>query len=249
MQSSFNLIKGKMVQSAETTTIETEYIPTAKQENGQEITEEDAKKYISSYEKIGQGIIEEAKREKEKYMLETIEKANELEKEAYNKGYKQGLENGREDGKKEAYQTYVPKAQEDAEKLAENATNLLKEAKKEYDNYIDSKKKEIIDMILNVSSKVLNREIQMNPNIQSMIEQALILSKGEKNVIIKCNTIHVIDLKNKIEEWKPVYNITGEIFVLADDNMVPGNAVIEKDSGRIEVGIEIGMEKIRESLT
>lgn len=248
MQSSFNLIKGKMVQSMEAKTIETEYIP-AKQENGQEMTEEEAKKYISSYEKIGQGIIDEAKREKEKYMLETIEKANELEKEAYNKGYNQGLENGREDGKKEAYETYVPKAQENAEKLAENATNLLKEAKKEYDNYIDSKKNEIIEMILSISSKVLNREIQMNPNIQSMIEQALILSKGEKNVIIKCNTIHVIDLKNKIEDWKPTFNITGEIFVLADDNMVPGNAVIEKDSGRIEVGINIGMGKIRESLT
>lgn len=253
MQSSYNLIKENRVLSGETKKIKTEYISKKLEEISDEtnesITIEEAQKYISSYEKIGQGIIEEAKRKREQYMLESIERANELEKDAYEKGYKQGLLNGHEDGKKAAFEKHIPEAKKEAEEIIKNATKSLKFASEDYNKYLEEKKKDILNLVLEVSRKVLNREILEKPSINSLIEQALYLSKGAENVIVKCNSIHISELKSNIEIWKPSYNIVGEIFLLPDDNMKPGNAIIEKDSGIIEVGIEIGMEKIKNALT
>lgn len=258
MQSSYNLIKENRAFSGETKKIITEYVIkpheiSAEGKKTQLVEEtlslEEAKRYVSSYEKIGQGIVEEAKRKREQYLLESIERANELEKDAYEKGYRQGIENGHEDGKKEAFEKYIPEAEKEAEQIIQNASDIYEYAKDNYSEYLDSKKKEILNLVLEVSKKVLNREILENPKINALIEQALNLSKGAENVIIKCNAIHVDELKKNIEIWKPSYNISGEIFLLPDNNMKPGNAVIEKDSGIIKVGIDIGMEKIKNVLT
>lgn len=253
MQSSYSLIKENRVLSGETKKIKTEY--QAKRhgdmsgEASDSLTIEEARKYVSSYEKIGQGIIEEAKKKREQYLFETIERANELEKDAYEKGYNQGLLNGHEDGEKEALEKYIPQAKKEAQEIIENAQKCLKSAREDYNKYLEEKKKEILNLVLEVSKKVLNREILEKPSINSLVEQALYLSKGSENVIVKCNSIHNDELKKNIEIWKPSYNIVGEIFLLPDDNMKPGNAIIEKDSGIIEVGIDIGMEKIKNVLT
>ena len=55
-------------------------------------------------------------------------------------------------------------------------------------------------------------------------------------------------MKNNISKWKVQYSVKNDIFVMADDSMEKGNAILEKPSGIVKVGIDIGMEQIRKTL-
>lgn len=252
MQSSFSVIKENRTFNSGAKTISTNY--DIKIENEEEVNEissketgvtyEEAKRYIESYEKIGQSIIDEASKKKDKYIREAIDKASLIEKEAYEKGYSQGQKNGYDDGFKEA----MDEAKEEVDNLISEAQSVLANAKKDYADYLDSKSEEILNLVIEVSKQVLKREISENVDISSMVEEALKLSKDEDNIIIKCNGIHVDELKKNIDIWKPSYNIKDSIFVLQVDSMEEGKAIIEKDSGIIEVSINIGLEKIKNAL-
>ena len=45
-----------------------------------------------------------------------------------------------------------------------------------------------------------------------------------------------------------INSIKEKLFILPDDEIHPGNAIIEKNTGKIEVGIDIGLERIKQVL-
>ena len=256
MHSSYNLIKEDRVENRDGMRIETEYFMPQDEalENDENlltfkgITYEDAQNYIKNYENIGQNILIEARKRKDEYLVEMLQKAEIIEKEAYEKGYKQGSQNGYEDGKKEAFDSTIPIATKEAKELREEAENILNSARNDYEDYLNSKKTEILELALVIAENILNREIKEKDGINNLVDSALELSKGEENVIIKCNPKHEEQLKNEILIWKTTYNIKGEIFIIADKDIRLGNAIIKKNNGKIEVGIDIGLERIREVL-
>lgn len=253
MHLSYNVIKNYNVESKEKVNIETEsIIQIDKSEenasNNLGVSYEEAQFFIKNYEKIGQNIIEDAKRKRDEYIVEMVEKAKVIEKEAYEKGYSQGVINGEEDGKKEAYESCIPNAIKKAEEIISNAEETLKSAKKNYEAYLEEKKSEILELSITIAEQVIKKELEDKAGLNSMLENALKDSKGLDNVIIKCNSVHIDEIKSQCETWKTINNIIGEIFVISDNNMKPGNAVIEKSTGKVEVGIDIGLNKIKEVL-
>lgn len=251
MQSSYSLVKRNYVLDGEKKTITTEYeVPNIMEISEDKLSEDEKerKKYISSYENIGRGIIEDAKSKSEAIKIAALEKAQEIEKEAYNKGYEQGKNNGYEDGKNEAIQEILPQAKEEAEKIKNEALTILKNAQEDYDKYMDDKSREIIELSFNIARKILKREVLKDEGIISMIEEAFEQAKGENNIVIRCNIKHCEELKENVEKWKKKYNISGEIFIMEDDNLEPGNAWVEKACGKIHVGIDIGFEKLEKAI-
>lgn len=252
MHLSYNVIKENRAVAREAKTISTESIIDVDSEilsegvNG--VTYEEAKAFIGNYERLGQNIIDDARRKREKFLYEAAEKAKEIEKEAYEKGYEQGLINGQEDGKKEAFDKYIPQATKEAEDMIANAEHILSSANKNYELYLESKKSEIVELAIAIAEQVLRKEVLEKDSINGLVEEAINLSKGEENIVIKCNTTYEEELKKQIPVWKKLNNITGEIFILADEKMECGNAVIEKKTGKVVVGIDIGLEKIKEAI-
>ena len=253
MHSSYNLIKSNRVLNKDAKNIETEFYINKEGDNIENlehngVTYEEAQNFIGNYEKIGQSIIREAQSKRDSFLFETTAKAEEIERNAYEKGYKQGIQNGYDDGKKEGYDSCIPEAMKEAEEIREKAEMILKSARDSYESYLNSKKQEILELSMTIAENILCREIKDKDGINNLVESALGLSKGEENVIIKCNPEHEEDIKKEIFVWKVTYNIQGETFVLPDDNILPGNAIIEKNTGKIEVGIDIGLDRIREVL-
>ena len=261
MLSSCNIIKNPKKISEKKVIISTEYefpkeepIIVENEEEKEKIEEkiqltiEEAEKMLENYKSIGTKIIQEAQKNKDSVMAEAKEKAVAIEKEAYEKGYEEGVRNGHEDGKKEAYESCLPEAEREANELKENAENILKDARKDYEDYLDSKKGEILDLAISIAEKILKKEIIKKTGINNLVEEAIELSKGEENVIVKCNSKHEEELRNNISLWKTTYNIKGEIFIIVDNDMEAGNAIIEKKSGKIKVGYDVGMEKIKKAL-
>ena len=252
MQSSYNFITKNQALSGNSKTISTEYIKKRNsikeelQDSGKRV--EEIQELMDIYESIGKNIILDAQRKRDEFMIEAIARSEAMEKEAYEKGYNQGLDNGFEDGKNEAIEKFFPEAERRAEELVRNAENILSKAEDDYYSYMESKKEEIIRLSLTIAKQVLKREVTSEGGLSDLVEEAIELSKGEDNVIIKCNHIHEEEIREKIPVWKANYSIKGEIFVLAKDGIEVGNAFIEKSSGKMQVGIDIGLEEIEKAI-
>ena len=174
--------------------------------------------------------------------------ANAAEKKAYEKGYEQGLQNGYDDGYKKAYDETIDVAKAEAADIVSKAELLLKSAHENYSKYLEAKKVDVVKLALEIAESIAQKALSNDDSMNLIIEEAFKISKGEDNVILKVNSIHVEELKSEVQRWKISYGIKNEIFIMADDFMEPGNAILEKPSGIIKVGVDIGMEQIRDAL-
>jgi len=257
MQSSYNLIKKGIAKQGDSKVISTEYnikkpvfevIETEKEEEDVKVPQIDPEELIKRYEDIGQRIIQDAKKEKQVIVLRAQMDANVAEKNAYEKGYAQGLENGYDDGYKKAYDETIEAAKAEAAEIINKAEQLLKSAHENYEEYLENKKLEVLKLALEIAESIAQKALSKEDSLNSIVEEAFKISKGEENVILKVNSIHVESIKAQVEKWKIAYGIKNEIFVLVDDFMEPGNAILEKSSGVVKVGIEVGMEQIRKAI-
>lgn len=264
MQSSYSLIKKGLAKEGDSIRISTEYkfkhLEVDKEdyetENLNEIVESeevkvpevDPEEVLKRYEDIGQRIIQDAKREKQVITLKAQMDADVAEKKAYEKGYDQGIQNGYDDGYKKAYDETIEAAKAEAASIVETAELLLKSAHENYCEYLEDKKVEVVNLALLIAESIAQKALSDEDSMNSIVEEAFKISKGEDNVILKVNSIHVEELKSQIEKWKISYGIKNEIFILNDDTLEPGNAILEKPSGIVKVGVEIGMEQIRKAL-
>lgn len=252
MQSSYNIIKSSFTKESEKKIISTEYvvknyIPEEIEPEEIEVVEEepriDPEEVLRKYEDIGKRIIQDAQREKEGMILKMQLNADKAEKEAYEKGYNQGIQNGYDDGYKKAYEETIEKAKFEAEEIINNAETLLKSARENYSEYLESKKTDVIKLALEIAGNITREKLSKENSMNVLIEEAFKISKGEESIIIKANSFHCEELKNNISKWKVQYSVKNDIFVMADDSMEKGNAILEKPSG-----IDIGMEQIRKTL-
>lgn len=237
MQSSYNIIKSSFTKESEKKIISTEYvvknyIPEEIEPEEIEVVEEepriDPEEVLRKYEDIGKRIIQDAQREKEGMILKMQLNADKAEK--------------------EAYEETIEKAKFEAEEIINNAETLLKSARENYSEYLESKKTDVIKLALEIAGNITREKLSKENSMNVLIEEAFKISKGEESIIIKANSFHCEELKNNISKWKVQYSVKNDIFVMADDSMEKGNAILEKPSGIVKVGIDIGMEQIRKTL-
>lgn len=260
MQSSYRVIKKNFTQNGHKKVIETEYEvkkyiseepideENSHEENIIQAPKIDPEELMRRYEDIGQRILQDAKNEKQALLLRAQMDANVAEKEAYKKGYEQGVKNGYEDGYKKAYDETIAAAKAEAEEIVAKAELLLRSAHENYSQYLEDKKKDVIRLALEIAGNIAKRELSHEDSMNSIIEQAFIVSKGEENIILRANSIHIEALKSQTSKWKIAYGIKNEIFIIEDNFIEPGNAILEKTSGVVKVGLDIGMEQIKKEI-
>lgn len=256
MQLSYNLIKNKSEDIVEKKEIKTSYISKAEKEEKIEKIENEKKEsgydIKKSYENLGANIIKKAKNEAESLIMESRRLAFEIEKDAYEKGHDQGDKNGYEDGFRKGYEEAVERVNRETEeavkKYIDDANEVLLKASEDYKNYLEAKEKDIIKLALNIAKIIANKEVTLPEGLHPLIEEVLNESKGEENLIIRCNPDHVEAINNKKEYYKNAYALKGDIFILEDPLMEPGNAILEKTTGKSVVGIDIAIEKLEEGL-
>ncbi|MDV4149704.1 flagellar biosynthesis/type III secretory pathway-like protein [Clostridium sp. AL.422] len=248
MQSSCNLIKNSSALKSSKKIIETNYRTNSEVE---EIEDEQCRieyEIKKNYETLGANIIKKAKLEAEEIMIKSRKMASEVEKIAYEEGYKQGKSNGFEDGYNEGLEKVRRDTEQEIRINIEKSEEILKKANEEYKEYLLTKEKEIIKLAFNMASIIAKRELEASEGIITLIENILEEAKGEENIIIRCNNVHVKDINEKINYYKKAYAIKGEIFILEDTLMEPGNAVIDKGTGKAFVGLDVALEKLENEL-
>lgn len=252
MQSYYNLVKEESTLNSDKKKIKTNYT-----KKSEETEDEFSRSYIEneikkSYESLGENIIKRSKMEAEKIIMDSRRVAVDIEREAYEKGYIKGQENGYEDGFKDGYNKGLEQINLDTEAevkaVINKAEEILKSSNAEYKNYINEKQEEIIKLAFEMAKVIAEKELTEKEGILPIIEKILNDSKGEENIIIRCNSTHIEAIEEKISYYKKAYAIRGEIFVLEDPLMEAGNATIEKNTGKAVIGLDIGFERLEEAL-
>lgn len=246
MQSSYNVIKNHYVVTEGKKEICTKAPLViddfeAEQEEKIENTIENTKEALVSFKNIARDIVENAHIESNKIIVEATERAKEIEVEAFNNASSKGYDDGYNIGYKEG----MEKAVAEGEAIIKNANKVLVNAKLEYKNYIEEKEIHIRELIYQMTSSVLKREVEDSEAINEIIFDALLEEKNEEYFIIKCNSNHLSSLKGEVENMKNKLAFTGDIFVIEDNSLDNGAATIEKGSGKILVDMGMSVKNLR----
>jgi flagellar assembly protein FliH len=252
MQSLYNVIKKDNVVSNGNKEIKTETTDIKHQETNEENVDQKSEKNdesttkrdIESYERLVKIMIENARRQSEEIFSKAYEEAKVIEIEAFNKAYAEGMEQGYKD----AYEENLPEAQLLSQQIIDNANQLLKSAKLEFEEYLEDKKDEIISLSVHIAQHILKRELSSREGLNDLIYEAIKSSRNTETFIIRTNSLYIDEIRAKVMEWKERLGLKAEVFAVEDHSVEEGNAIIEKDNGRIEVGIDAALNNIKEEL-
>lgn len=250
MQSSYNIIKNSSVVKEGNKQIVTQF-EQIKEDKQKELQKEiNAKSFIDSYENLAKTMIEDARKQREQILSSAYSEAERLSKEAYERAYQEGNQNGYNDGfnkaYEEGYKINLDKALQEGQIIRNNADSVLRSAVEEKERYLKEKENEIKDLIINCVESILKKEVKEKDGLNNIIFEALSKVKNTNTFIIKSNPVHCEEFKGKIELWKEQLPFRGDIFIIPDESMEEGSAVIERENGKIQVGANIALEKVRE---
>ncbi|HCW04111.1 MAG TPA: hypothetical protein DGK91_05995 [Clostridium sp.] len=240
MQSSFKVIKDTKVVAQGSKPIITQYSPTNNTISKLDNDDEKSIDYNASLQ-----LLNDAKRESERIIKEAQEGVERLQQQAYEEAYNAGYQEAQKKGYQDGYEAALQKAKGEANQIIENAVQTLNKAKEEYELYLRDKKTEIINLSINIAKHILNREVSQVDGLDKMVEEAIEESRNAKSIIVKANSLHIENLKTKILEWKERFALKAEVFVLMDDSLDKGSAVIEKNNGKITINIDEALDNIR----
>lgn len=192
--------------------------------------------------------IAEAEEKKKEILSEVEEIIQESEKKGYTEGYNQGTKNGYEDGYKEAYEEHIERAREEATIIRQQADELLFQAKENVVNYMEEQSKNIIKISLDIASSILREHFKDEDSMSNLLKQIIEEHKSSKTFIIKCNSLYKESIESQIDNWKSTIAMNSDIFIIADDSIDIGNAIVQKDNGKVTIGIDCGFDRLRDEL-
>ncbi|EQK43624.1 hypothetical protein C672_2568 [[Clostridium] bifermentans ATCC 638] len=195
-----------------------------------------------------ENMISNAQVESEKIVQEAQNQCEEIKKKAYEEGHNIGLRNGYEDGYKESYEDNIEKAKQESEEIINKANDILIQANNQVTNFIKSNKKDIINLSISIAEKVLKEKFKDIDSMNNILESTINEYEIKENFVIRTNAIYIEQVNEQLNKLKNQQLIKGEAFVLVDDFIEPGNAIIETNKGRLIVGIDCVLEKVKEEL-
>ena len=209
-----------------------------------ESIEEKISKAKEEYERI----IKITKDKSESIIDEAKEQAKSMEKQAYELGYEQGSKNGYEDGYRDSYENNIEKAKLESEKIREEAYQTLNNINNEISDYIKKNQEKILQLSISIAEKVLREKFEDTSVMNQLLENIIREYDLKKNLIIKVNPIYKDELVKNMYEMKEKLNLSQEILIVSDFTMDKGNVEIENDGGKIRVGIDSVLEKVKSEL-
>ncbi|MCB2356683.1 hypothetical protein [Clostridium estertheticum] len=197
---------------------------------------------MGSYETLASNILQNARHESEKIISKSIIDAAQAKIGAV----KEGLEQGNKEGYENGYNEAISGATKEANAVRAQADDMLKLSKSKYDEFLIEKETHIKDLIVSIAENILKKEVKEPDAINEMIFSTLQAERNIKLYIIKTNNTHFDTVKGQVENWKGKLAFQGDIFVIEDNFLEDGTAVIEKETGKSIVSISYGIEKIVE---
>lgn len=203
--------------------------------------EEDSKernRIIQNADKEAERLIMEAE-EKAKLMLEEAkEEIEAARKEAFDQAYQEGYQEGYQKGQDEGFDKFKT--------LMTSFDNIIRDIKEKLIDDINNNQQEVIKLAFKISSKIINTEIKLNPELISNI----VLDMLNQIADIEKVNIHINPLYlEHIEKGDFATDfVRQKLEFIADKKLAPGDCVIETDFGGKDGRIENKLKLLEKEL-
>jgi len=180
-----------------------------------------------------ESIIANAQAEADRMMQQAREKISALEEEAYARGYQQG--------EKEAWETWE-KAREDFRITTKTILNELEKIK---DNIYRDTERDLIDLAINMSEKLICRKLDNFPDAAiDIIKVACNQVRDCKEVILYVPARQLESIIAKQGEIEDLLYKTEHFSIRSDPSIIQGGCRIETEQGDIDARIETMVEQM-----
>ena len=133
-------------------------------------------------------------------------------------------------------------------KLVQEGYNTLLNIKNEAKGYIKENKESIINISISIAEQVLREKFKDVTLMKTMLNNIIAEYDLKKDLVIKVNPLYKEELQKNIDEEISKNNLSQKIFIIPDLGVKEGNAVIETESGKLIVGIDSVLDKVKEEL-
>lgn len=203
--------------------------------------EKKGEEIVESYRSRAEEILSSAREE-----IKVIkENANEEGYQAgYKTGYKEGYSYGIDEAKKE-YENLINEAEITRNKAKEYLENCYSESRQ----YISDVKEEIINIIVEVSRKVIAAELQQNKEAVSSILESAILRCADKNqIILKLSAKNAEVAKVEKSRFLSIVDENCNILIITDGEIDDYTFKLETPSGFVDASVETQLQSILKTL-
>ena len=158
------------------------------------------------------------------------------------RSFESGRERGREEGRRAEREALAPAVATEAERHRRQTAGFVENFARERDSYLHAIEEEVVRLALAVAARILRREAQMDPLLLTgAVRVALgqLAASSEVRLRIPAKEAHL---------WKETMallpNLTVKPLVVADENMLLGDCVIESKVGTVDLGMRAQLGEI-----
>lgn len=161
------------------------------------------------------------------------------------RSFESGRERGREEGRRTEREALAPAAAMEAERHRRQTAEFVDNFARERDSYLHAIEEEVVRLALAVAARILRREAQMDP---LLLTGAVRVALGQ---LAASSEVRLRIPAKEADLWKETVallpNLTVKPLVVADDNMLLGDCVIESKLGTVDLGIRAQLGEIERS--
>lgn len=207
-------------------------------------TEEIVEEKLKKAKEEAESIISAAQDNANKINLEIQEKIQEAEKQInlwQQDAFNQGFQDGYSEGKNQIEFEY--------QELIKSAKNELAEAQEERKKIINGAEKEIIQLAIAVSEKIIHHEINQNSDyILDIVKAAMSKVNDREELTLKVNPEDIDFIIANQEEIKSSTKGINKMKIQSDNTITQGGCVIETPIGTIDGRIERQVNEIEKAM-
>ncbi|MDD2651160.1 MAG: FliH/SctL family protein, partial [Candidatus Cloacimonetes bacterium] len=172
-----------------------------------------------------------------KEIAQLDEKDKQESQKSYQKGIKEGVKQAQHQFQSQVNQTL------------KIFNQLLDSISSQTDKIKEDQQQELLDFIISIARKVIDTELEINPNIiLNVLKNALNLINEREEIRILVNPKDWLTVKENLKNLNVQFELPKQIEVINANEISPGGCRIEFSSGSIDADIETQFQEIRRKL-
>lgn len=206
----------------------------------------EAELIIKIAEERSKQILEEA----EKNKVDLINKANTQSKEIFEQSRQLGYDEGYKEGHIEGFEKGYGEGKAVSDELIKDSLAIKDDYISQKNNLLKELEGDIIQMVINIYEKILDKEIQEDDNIiiPLVLNGIKNLDPTDKLVIITSKEdFDVLNLAR--DEILAKASLINELDIKYDINLSKGDCILETSKGNIDISMKDQLNEVRELLT
>jgi flagellar assembly protein FliH len=189
--------------------------------------------------------LEDAKRQAESCLEEAKTQSEEVRKQAYDEGYRQGQQKGLQQGREDAANEMKSMLEEAVDK----SRHMVATAGEEAQNMILDGERQIVELALAISQKILVREIDENSAaVLPIVKAALDKVRDQEQIVIRVNPDDYDMIVQARRDLQMIVGREQALTLTVDHTVGRGGCLIDTPCGTVDAALDTQFDAVKKSL-